>query len=572
MPVAIGGAAVASIRRGTTEIVQAYKDAALIFGTAPEPNDPSLAEILADGQANVLALAFLDDFFYGTAGRYGSAWVKDAGTPANNYNSHPFGLLTQTSPGQKWLLNASGVMARHVPGLSLPFEWDIAGNRLGIRVEPAGTQLLLHTQDFLPTFWNKNGGAFTAHAATAPDGSNTGSLWTASSSGAFGSYFNSSTTSASGNISASIVVKKGNQRYCFFDIYGGASDYVAVFDLDTGAYVGNGGWTATTRQSITDKGNGWYRLTVSIDSAAANTRVFGFGTCSGNNVTAVSGDTIYVWGAQFENSAVPTSYIPTKNLILYSQDFGDASWLQEANTIVSNAALAPDGTMTADKLAETTGANAHEFYRNSILTIPAARNVTMSIYAKMAERRYVGIHMTTPGDGGTTPNRWAVIVFDLQDGTVTQTGEGSDGTILIVGTPTITDAGDGWWRIKMTVIANPAPSQVGVFVTNGPTPGFVSYGTGTFYAGTTGHGAYFWGMQVEVGSAATPYSQTLGTFDTRVADEITLPQAAFPWNGGDGVLEVDGVTTTPTTDGTDLVIRPRAFQRYIETMRWVPTP
>src|SRR5690606_29812372 len=39
-------------------------------------------------------LSFIDSFFLSSTSHYGSARVKDTGTPANNYNSHPFGLLS----------------------------------------------------------------------------------------------------------------------------------------------------------------------------------------------------------------------------------------------------------------------------------------------------------------------------------------------------------------------------------------------------------------------------------------------------------------------------------------------
>jgi hypothetical protein len=58
MPVAIGGAAVARIRRGTTEIVRAFKGAALIFEATGAPSDADV--ILLDSGTDVLLLETSD--------------------------------------------------------------------------------------------------------------------------------------------------------------------------------------------------------------------------------------------------------------------------------------------------------------------------------------------------------------------------------------------------------------------------------------------------------------------------------------------------------------------------------
>ena len=67
------------------------------------------AESLLAGEAQGLALDFTDAAFLGTSGFYGSARVIDNGTPANNYDSHPYGLLTYTSPSVKMCRGPNGV-------------------------------------------------------------------------------------------------------------------------------------------------------------------------------------------------------------------------------------------------------------------------------------------------------------------------------------------------------------------------------------------------------------------------------------------------------------------------------
>ncbi|WP_156920677.1 phage head spike fiber domain-containing protein [Fundidesulfovibrio putealis] len=45
------------------------------------------------------------------------------------------------------------------------------------------------------------------------------------------------------------------------------------------------------------------------------------------------------------------------NLLYPSEDFSNAAWTKTRATITANAAVAPDGTMTADKLVEDTTAS-----------------------------------------------------------------------------------------------------------------------------------------------------------------------------------------------------------------------
>lgn len=68
----------------------------------------SLAETLAEGESAALSLDFTDDYFHSGTGFYGSAYIVDPTTPANNYDSHPYGLLSYTSPSNKLLRKSDG--------------------------------------------------------------------------------------------------------------------------------------------------------------------------------------------------------------------------------------------------------------------------------------------------------------------------------------------------------------------------------------------------------------------------------------------------------------------------------
>lgn len=73
------------------------------------PENVSLAAAMLNTETQGIAIDFTDDYFFAADGFYGSAKVKDTGTPANNYDSYPGGLLTYTSPSPKLCRQLNGL-------------------------------------------------------------------------------------------------------------------------------------------------------------------------------------------------------------------------------------------------------------------------------------------------------------------------------------------------------------------------------------------------------------------------------------------------------------------------------
>jgi hypothetical protein len=79
---------------------------------------------------------------------------------------------------------------------------------------------------------------------------------------------------------------------------------VVGFNLSTQeATVVNG--TPSPATSVQSIGNGWYRCSITATTAATT------GTAIARFSTQDGGGTFYIWGAQLEVGAFPTSYIPT---------------------------------------------------------------------------------------------------------------------------------------------------------------------------------------------------------------------------------------------------------------------
>lgn len=86
------------------------------------------------------------------------------------------------------------------------------------------------------------------------------------------------------------------------------------------------------------------------------------------------------------------------NQVPCSEDFSNALWAKQRSSITSNAAIAPDGTMTADKLvADTTVGTTHRIYPGPI-TLPAASSVVCTCAFKAAEYGFGGIRFSTAGE------------------------------------------------------------------------------------------------------------------------------------------------------------------------------
>ena len=238
----------------------------------------------------------------------------------------------------------------------------------------------------------------------------------------------------------------------------------SFFNLSSGAITQGSGHTA----SINPVGGGWFRCSVTYSSlnGAYSTAATRVGVCNSTGQAGYTGESgmyVYLWGAQLEVGAFPTSYIPTPatftgrtttatyldangvvqtagvgvarsnaygydsddvlrpiglllegsatNLLLHSQDYTQAVWhpwiggTGAAPVITAAYGSAPDGTSTAQRvqLALNGGATVNDYscLQQSVYTT-AGTTYTLSVWLKTADASAKQVQLSFYGENPTT--------------------------------------------------------------------------------------------------------------------------------------------------------------------------
>ena len=335
------------------------------------------------------------------------------------------------------------------------------------------TNLLTYSQDFDNAAWTKNAVAVSANSTAAPDGTLTADkLGSGTAASAYHQTYQIGKTITSGaSITASAFLKAGDYIWGMVNLYDGA-DNAVFFNLSTGA-IGTtpAGCTAT----IQDYGNGWYRCTVTKTAASASGGVsVEFSNANGvTSFAAPIGTGIYAYGAQIVQGATAGNYQPT---------YAAAAAVQYA---------APNGTLSADKLVETTANSVH--FAQTSATVVSGTTYVFSAYVKAAERNFVLIQ-----------SNYGNNVY----GTINLT---TGATNLLGGTGTLSavSVGDGWWRVSIVAASSATSGLFNIYpATNSTTFSYTGDGTS---------GIYVWGAQLSNSASLDPYVYNPGAAPTSAA-------------------------------------------------------
>lgn len=228
---------------------------------------------------------------------------------------------------------------------------------------------------------------------------------------------------------------------------------------------------------------------------------------------------------------VVTAPSPTRtNLLSGSADFTTTYWSTVTNiTVSADNTAAPDGTVTAEKLADTATNSNHRLRRNH--TFAAAVAHTFSVYVKRDTHRWFRLFVDNNGV-------FLYANFDLLNDVV-----GSKHADV---TSTITDVGAGWYRCTLTAVMTASASTLHMVMLSSDYTNVTEN-----YAGTA-TSLWLWGAQLETGNEATEHIPT--TTAAASSSITTVFDQSYSMTSGSGVNNWYSYFYEPIVRKTDLII------------------
>jgi len=165
------------------------------------------------------------------------------------------------------------------------------------------------------------------------------------------------------------------------------------------------------------------------------------------------------------------------NIVKRSEEMNLTPWGVVAVTVTADAAMAPNSTMTAERISDGTTYNQH--WLGQTLGSTAGADHTCSIYAKAETLSWFQIQVGT--------NVYAN--FNIATGVVGLTGS-------LVTATSIVDVGNGWYRCSLTAPLTEQATMYPMLLDDNVAPVGPNY---TNYQGSN-RSLLFWGAQVEFGS------------------------------------------------------------------------
>ncbi len=290
----------------------------------------------------------------------------------SNTNSHPWGIptpaigteITLWGPQLEYRdsataytgTNASPIV-KYQPVLQTAasgaarFDHDpVTGESKGLLIEEARTNLVAYSVTTSAS--DINGISFEANSAVAPDGTISAALITSDSTndGHYAYYKNFVRTSGVAT-TISIFVKPLSMSRGYIWLGTGSGLLPANIIVDTSD------WTVTfsngTASSVTEVGNGWYRLSTTGTATATGTAQIycGFAassTSTGSDYVGDPSDRMLLWGFQAETGSFPTSYIPTSgSTVTRSAEIAKITGTNFSSVIPSSAEFSAYAEATA---------------------------------------------------------------------------------------------------------------------------------------------------------------------------------------------------------------------------------
>ena len=335
------------------------------------------------------------------------------------------------------------------------------------------TNLLTYSQDFDNAAWTDAAPGstvtVTANSSVAPDGSTTADTLAPNVGGTNAMARQVRTLAASTAYAGSLYIKAGTStqsRVLLRDTTAGTNFADATINWSGGVPSIAGGATGTWTVAFVN--NGWYRLVGFGNSGATASPLITFSVFP--DASAGTGN-LLVWGAQ----------------LVQGTSAGDYKATYAAAAAVGYTDIY--GQPFAQKLVETAATGTHFVFQNNVALL-AGTTYTLSCYLKAGERNWAIV--STYGSAVWGSNDGGVFI-NLSTGAL-------GNTFGTAGAVSVTNVGNGWYRVTTTRTAQSAGTQgmlVAVAQANGSSvPSYTGDGTS---------GIYIFGAQLSDSASVDPY-------------------------------------------------------------------
>ncbi len=356
------------------------------------------------------------------------------------------------------------------------------------KIKWAPHNLLTHSEQFDGSGWTRGANiTMTANAAVAPNGTTTADRYSTSGGGDL------SANGLSQGLNIGVATVTGGVW-----LRSASNQTVQMRLLDGSTQIVNQSLSVTST---------WTLFTISGANTAGNSTSL---VIRPDGTNAISN--LEIWGAHLyrsdlggmqANASAYPMYNPStpKNLLGYSEAYGSGTGWTFAGILaigsgsIANATAAPNGSLTASLLVESTANSSHNIYRtfaNAVSTTP----YTWAAYVKPAGRSIVRFIAQATG-----------VVYDVE---YSLSGAGSTTNRSGTGTATITALADGWYRISATAAAT--GSGTGYWQLN-----LCNAANTTTYTGDGTSGIYLWGAQLSDSASLDAYVPVFGAAPSAAA-------------------------------------------------------
>jgi hypothetical protein len=236
------------------------------------------------------------------------------------------------------------------------------------------------------------------------------------------------------------------------------------------------------------------------------------------------------------------------NLLTYSEQFDNAAWTKSNVSVISNQAVAPDGTTTMDQVVQDSSNAQHSVFNSSLAFAAGGkyRGYAVVAYEDWQYLFFKFNGLNFPGN--------PFITFDVLNGTITEQSSDLDDA-------SVTDLGDGRYLIMIEDTADSA-AGTGLYVgfsdgaTGGWNPSFTGDGSSSFYVwGAHAHRSDLGGM-ADVPADVRSTSALDKYVPTTAAAKYLIRRRHYPYNGTSYVPTllhepVGATNLVPTMDFSD---------------------